>query len=216
MANFPLLTESTPFDGVILADGDYPRHPLAKSYLHRAPYICCCDGAGARLIVHGCIPDAIVGDGDSLTDDFLQSHADIVHLEEEQDDNDLTKATRHCLALGLRRLIYLGTTGKREDHTLGNISLLARYTLEMGIDAVLMTDYGYFVAATGINSFGTFAHQQISIFNLGCSRLTGKGLKWEPYCYSNLWQGTLNEALGNEVIIEGDAQYLIFRTFDAK
>ena len=216
MIDFPLLTTDTPVDGVILGDGDYPCHPLALSLLHRAPYICCCDGAGAQLIAHGGRPDAIVGDGDSLSMEFQQRFADILHLVDEQDDNDLTKATRHCIRQGLRRLAYLGATGKREDHTLGNISLLARYTLEMDVEGMMITDYGYFVAAQGRRTFGTFARQQVSIFNLGCSHLSGKGFRWQPYSYTSLWQGTLNEAVGNEVVLDGDGSYLVFRTFDAK
>lgn len=216
MTDFPLLTPQTPVDAVVLGDGDFPRHPVALALLREASYVCCCDGAGAQYIARGGHPDAIVGDGDSLSSEFKQRYADILHLVDEQDDNDLTKATRHCLARGLRRLVYLGATGKREDHTLGNISLMARYAFEMGIEPVLVTDYGYFVAASGRRTFGTFARQQVSIFNLSCTRLTGEGFRWMPYRYTHWWQGTLNEAVGQAVTLDGDGEYMVFRTFDAK
>ncbi len=56
----------TPFDAVILGNGDFPTRPLALYLLKNAPYICCCDGAGRTLIEHKMMPHAIVGDCDSL------------------------------------------------------------------------------------------------------------------------------------------------------
>ena len=30
---------------IILADGDFPSHPLALEWLRQCPYVVCCDGA---------------------------------------------------------------------------------------------------------------------------------------------------------------------------
>ena len=117
---------------------------------------------------------------------------------------------------GMRRIAYLGCTGKREDHTLCNISLIMRYMREWGLDVTMITDTGYFVPASGLQAFETFARQQVSIFNFGCTRLSAEGLKWKPYPYKEWWQGGLNEALDNEVLMNGDGDYLMFFTFDAK
>lgn len=207
---------SFPFSAVILADGDYPTHPLALRLLDEATYVCCCDGAGKAFIEKGRMPDAIVGDGDSLTEEFKEKYQAILHLESEQDDNDLTKATRFCISKGFRDILYLGTTGKREDHTLANLSLMVRYLEEFDICPTLMTDHGYFTAVIGSHSFDSFEKQQVSIFNFTCTVLSGIGLRWEPYPYRTWWQGTLNEALGDSFKIEADGAYLVFRTFDTK
>ena len=212
----PLVTATSQFDAVILCDGDYPSHPIATSILQHAKYLVCCDGAGMKLILHGGTPNAIVGDGDSLPNDFKRRYADILHIVNEQEDNDQTKATRFCMAQGCHRIAYLGSTGKREDHALGNISLLMRYMKDFQLDVTMITDNGYFTPAIGIQNFESFSGQQISIFNFGCSSLTGKGFRWAPYPYQELWQGALNEALGEEVTIEADGNYLLFHTFDAK
>ena len=212
----PLVTATSQFDAVILCDGDYPSHPIAMSILQHAKYLVCCDGAGMKLILHGGTPNAIVGDGDSLPNDFKRRYADILHIVNEQEDNDQTKATRFCMAQGCHRIAYLGSTGKREDHALGNISLLMRYMKDFQLDVTMITDNGYFTPAIGIQNFESFSGQQISIFNFGCSSLTGKGFRWAPYPYQELWQGALNEALGEEVTIEADGNYLLFHTFDAK
>ena len=213
---FPLVTASSTFDAVILCDGDYPSHPIPLSILNQAPFLVCCDGAGMNHILHGGTPDAIVGDGDSLPEDFKHRYADIQHIVNEQEDNDQTKATRFCIAKGCRRIAYLGSTGKREDHALSNISLIMRYMRDFQLDVTMVTDNGYFTPATGTQTFGSFPRQQISIFNFGCQQLEGEGFIWNPYPYEELWQGSLNEAVGDNVTIHADGCYLLFRTFEPK
>lgn len=214
--NYPLIDKDFTADAVILGDGDYPVHPIAVSLLRRAKYLCCCDGAGRQYIEHGGMPNAIVGDGDSLPAEFKAQYRDIIHIVSEQDDNDLTKASRHCIAHHAKSIIYLGTTGKREDHTLGNISLIVRYMKEFGILPTLITNFGYFVPASGRGTFATFPRQQVSLFNFGCTILHGEGLQWPVSAFDSWWQGTLNEATADTVTIDGDGCYLVFRTFDKK
>lgn len=216
MLSRPLITSQSTFDAVILCDGDYPSHPTALSIFSHAEHLICCDGAGMKHILAGGMPEAIVGDGDSLPSSFKQQHASLLHIVDEQEDNDQTKATRFCMAQGYRRIAYLGCTGKREDHTLGNISLLARYMNQYQLDVTMVTDHGYFTPAHGTQTFSTFPRQQVSIFNLGCQQLDGEGFRWQPYAYGEMWQGTLNEALADAVTIHADGSYLVFRTFEPK
>lgn len=213
---FPLLTSTFAFDAAIVGGGDFPTHPIALALLRRAPFVCACDGAAATLVEHGITPDAIVGDGDSLSCDFKQRYSDRLHIVSEQDDNDQTKATRHCQSLGHQRIVYLAMTGKREDHTLGNISLLSRYQTEMHLSPVMVTDHGYFVPVSGPSTIATFPGQQVSLFNISCRTLTGEGLRWPPYPFQQLWQGTLNEATGPQIRIQADAQYLVYLTHEGK
>ena len=195
----------TEFDAVILADGAFPTAEEPLRLLREAPYVVCCDGA----VRHWPQCDAIVGDGDSVPDELRQRLIQV----SEQEDNDLTKATRHCMARGLRSLAYLGATGRREDHTLGNIALLMRYYRDFGLDVLMATDDGWFVPASGSATFDSKPGQQVSLFNFGCTRLVSEGLKWQAYPYQQLWQGTLNEALGTTFRIEADAEYMVFRTY---
>ncbi|MCR5312467.1 MAG: thiamine diphosphokinase [Bacteroidaceae bacterium] len=208
------------FDAVILADGTFPtdEHPL--QILHSAKYLCCCDGAGMGLIERGLMPDAIVGDCDSMSAEFREQHKDIIHVIEEQDYNDLTKCTRHFLQNhttdslhSTPKIAYLGCTGKREDHTLGNISLMAFYMQEFGIEPYMFTDYGIFIPAHGNQTFPSAPHLQVSIFNIDCSRLTSEGLKWDAYPYRQLWQGTLNESTSNEFCIKANGTYIVYITY---
>ena len=108
---------------------------------------------------------------------------------------------------------YVGCTGKREDHTLGNISLLMRYYREMNINGTMFTDSGYFTPAQGEQIFDSMPGQQVSIFNFGCKTIMSEGLKWNSYAYQELWQGTLNESLADHFTMRADGFYMIFRTY---
>lgn len=210
-----IAADSLHFDAVILADGDYPTHPLPLKVLEEARFLVCCDKAGMEYIERtGKTPDAIVGDGDSLPEAFKHRYADIWHKVDEQDYNDLSKAARYCISQGKRRIAFLGATGKREDHTIGNIFLMPYYNTELHIEPTMITDHGIFVVATGRHTFSSVPGQQISIFRIpsaACSTpLTSEGLKWSAYNYQQLWQGTLNEAVGNTFTIDTDGTYMIY------
>lgn len=201
---------------VILANGEYPTHKIPLAILKQHGYLCCCDRAGMTAIRNGIMPDAIVGDGDSLPQAFQQKYAKIFHLVEEQDDNDLTKATKFLVSQGFKKIVYLGVTGLREDHTLANISLMPYYHQALGIEPVMVTDYGYFTVNEGYKTIASFPHQQVSIFNINCTALQSRGLRWAVSPFTQLWQGTLNEAEGDNFDIDGDGTYMIYQTFDAK
>ena len=204
------------FDAVILADGEFPTADIPLQILREAKFLCCCDGAAAKAIAQGFMPDAIVGDGDSLTPEFKTRYAAIIHLESEQEDNDLTKASRFCIAKGFRHIAYLAATGKREDHTIGNIFLLPRYVQQFGITPEIYTDHGWFSVINGTTELPSFPGQQVSIFNITGKKVEGEGFTWPPYTYNELWQGTLNEAKSDRILLKTDGIMIVFRTYLAK
>lgn len=201
---------------VILANGDFPAHPVPLRVLEQADFLCCCDGAAVEAVAHGFNPQAIIGDGDSLSPEFREQYKSIFHCVTEQEDNDLTKATRFCLSRGYTDITYIGATGKREDHTLGNIFLLPRYLVEFGVKVVMLTDSGSFLPAQGTTKFKSFPRQQVSIFNVSCSEIRSEGLVWDSYAYRHLWLGTLNEAIGDEFTLRTDGVYVVFQTYEPK
>jgi thiamine pyrophosphokinase len=213
---YPLINEDYRPEAVVLASGDYPRHPVPLHLLDNAPYLCCCDGAAVELLEHAITPQAIVGDGDSLPAFFREHYTGIVHIYSEQEDNDLTKATRFCMAKGYQRIAYLGATGKREDHTIGNIFLLPRYVQQFGITPEIYTDNGWFSVINGTAELPSFPGQQVSIFNITGKKVEGEGFTWPPYTYNELWQGTLNEAKSNRILLRTDGIMIVFRTYLAK
>ena len=199
-------------EAVILGNGDYPSHPYPLDLLQQAPYVVCCDGAANEYIHRGHTPDAIIGDGDSLSAENKKKFAGIFHPIKDQESNDQTKAIRFLQAQGKHRIAIVGGTGKREDHTLGNISLLIDY-LQEELEVRMITDYGVFIPTHNSQTFTSYPGQQISIFNFGAKGLQADGLVYPLSDFSNWWQGTLNEATGIEFHIKASGNYLVFQNF---
>lgn len=195
-------------EAVVLANGEYPTNSLPLKVLAEAPYVVCCDGGADEFIRRGHTPDVIIGDGDSLSEENRTKHADILHRISDQESNDQTKAVNFLMAQGRRHIAIVGATGKREDHTLGNLSLLIDY-MRAGADVRTYTDYGVFIPCTGTQTFSCHPGQQISIINFNARKLHGKGLVYPLSDFTNWWQGTLNECTGTEFTVEAEGEYLI-------
>ena len=205
---------------VILADGTFPAGKEALEYLDSASRVICCDGAARSLVAYGREPDRIVGDLDSLSNEFKKRFADRIEHVSEQESNDLSKAFRYCESQGYDTIVILGATGKREDHTLGNLSLLSLYAEQLP-DIKIVTDYGYFTVAKKSGSFASFPGMQVSIVPLtGNAVVSAEGLKYPMQkLHLRLWyQATLNEALSDSFSLDfpTDCELLIYRTFKGK
>lgn len=202
---------------VILADGEYPSEGVPAALLRQSRYVVCCDGAADAYIERGGVPDAIVGDGDSVSGRTKEMFADRLYLSGEQESNDLTKAFMFCLERGYDDITILGATGRREDHTIGNISLLADYTRKANVRMVTAT--GVFDAIHTPAAFQSAPHQQVSIITIGTTtKVRVKNLKYIPPANGlcSWWRGTLNEAESDRFEIYTDGPTLIFRAFDLK
>lgn len=196
-------------EAVLLAGGDYPTGNLALKLLESTEYVICCDGAANGYIERGNTPNAIIGDGDSLTEINREKYSDILHIIEEQESNDQTKAIYFLIAKGFKRIAILGATGKREDHTIGNISLLLEY-MKLGVEVRSITNYGVFIPVRDTQEFETTVGAQISIFNFNATSFNSIGLKYPIYDFTTWWQGTLNEAISNKIIIEAKGEYIVY------
>ena len=185
---------------VILAAGDFPQAEAPLRALHEADVRICCDSAAEALVAHGLEPDFIVGDLDSLTPAFQERYAGILTRIAEQDDNDLTKAFHLALTLDPSRITVVGATGRREDHTLGNVSLLLDYAREAACPVEMLTDYGRFTAIFDTATLPAVPGRQVSIFAFDNSlKITSAGLKYptDAVVFDTLWKATLNEALSD-------------------
>lgn len=200
--------ERTVPEAVVLANGDYPSasHPL--EVLRQAPYVVCCDGAANEYIRRGNLPDMIVGDGDSLSPGIRERYADRVLRVADQETNDQTKAVRFLLGQGKRRIAIVGATGKREDHTLGNISLLIDY-MRAGAEVSLYTDHCLILPCRDTRTLDCTPGAQVSIINFGARGIHGEGLAYPLRDFTNWWQGTLNECTGSQFTIEAEGEYLL-------
>ena len=200
------------FDAVIVAGGEFPTAPLPLGILQSAPYVVCCDGAADHYIATGRVPNAIVGDGDSISTGNREKFAHLLHIITEQESNDQTKAVRFLIEKEMRRIAIVGATGKREDHTIGNISLLIEYARK-GCDVRSFTDHGVFIPCNGTTTHKCCKGQQVSIFSITAKEMSADGLRYPIYDFNNWWQGTLNECTGEEFTINATGWYLLFISY---
>lgn len=195
---------------VILADGSFPVHEIPLGYLRNARHIICCDGSAAGLLNAGIEPEAIVGDLDSLDGSIAERYPDRLFKDDNQETNDLTKAVKWCSSRGFDEIIILGASGKREDHTIGNISLLAEYSLFIKVR--MITDTGEIIPLTKSGTITSFPGQQVSVFAVDpFTKVTSEGLKYElnDLELHNWWRATLNEAVNDSFSLTFEGGILI-------
>ena len=208
---------------VILGAGDFPRKAFPRYLLGSASHIVCCDGAFARYLSHmhsvfggERLPDAVVGDMDSIPPRLFNGYRGLMHKVDEQEENDQTKALRYVIGHfpDVDAIHILGATGKREDHTIGNLSLLMEYARSMGLDGLgapgrpsvdVVSDTCTAFAVTDTVTLEVGEGRKISIFSPDNSlKITSKGLHWktDDVVFDNWWKATLNRADEDTVTLE--------------
>ena len=200
---------------VILANGDFPKHPTPLRILKEATSIICCDGAVNYLNEYGLKPSQIIGDMDSISKELKIKFADsIIHIE-EQNENDLRKALKWAENNGAKKAIILGATGKRNDHSLANIFTLLEFPSQLKM--TIFTDHGKFSVVKGNQKFASFTGEQVSLFSVDQSiEITTTYLK---YNLNNkklitLYLGSLNESINNVFTISiSHGKILLYQVF---
>ena len=189
---------------VILAAGDFPRKGgAAWKLLAAAKRVVACDSAAdAYRRRFRKWPTAIIGDLDSVRSlkAFRRSGTDrpTVVKVDDQSTNDLEKAINSCTKRGWKNPVIVGATGKREDHTIGNVFRALAYGCE------IVTDCGRFIPVRGKASFKVSKGAAVSIFAPDPkTRMTSRGLEWplEDVKFRNLYCATLNRATGTRIVL---------------
>lgn len=210
-----IIQDLAPGVPVILADGLFPESKKNLSFLEKASVLICCDGAAIKLLNYGLQPDYIVGDMDSLPQQYQQQFKDVIIESKEQETNDLTKAIKQSIALGLEQVAILGATGDREDHTFGNIGLLVEHGQKLKLQ--MLSDFGVFTPLYTSSVLPSFPTQQVSIFSIVHNPIINSiGLKYplNKITLPNWWNGTLNEAVSNSFSLDfKDGGLVVFRVY---
>lgn len=211
--HYPLAWPGETPEVVILANGKFPTHPTPLALLRNAHHVVCCDGAANEYIAQGFTPEVIIGDGDSLSAENKERYSAVMHYVPDQNSNDLTKAVNYCVSQGYTSITIVGGTGKREDHTMGNICLLPSY-LKLIKHIRMVTNYGLFTPIASNATFESYVGQAVSIFNFGTTMLQGEHLQYPLRPFDGLWQGTLNKSLDERFYIFTDGKVLVYRAFE--
>lgn len=114
---------------------------LLKGEYKGASVIACDRGLEAfgRL---GAAPEVIIGDFDSVSEETLcawRKKAEMIGLPREKDVTDTHYACLYAMEHGAKKILIMGGTGGRLDHTLGNLALLA-LCKSRGTEAILLDE----------------------------------------------------------------------------
>ena len=190
---------------VILAAGDFPReggepHRLLAS----AGRVVACDGAATVYRREfGRWPDVVVGDLDSIGGDVPACAVRVA----DQETNDLSKAIELCRAKGWDDIVVLGATGKREDHTIGNVYR----AMAEGIRVA--SDFGEFLPVCGRLDFRTWKGAGVSVLATDTrAKMTSRGLSWklDGVRFDSAWRATLNRASAENVTVTSDRPAFVY------
>ena len=201
-----------------MCDGVFPKTEYPRYLIRMADFLICCDGALVKFMRNSKaifgeerLPDLVIGDMDTLSQQMQRKYKDIIIKEEEQDHNDQTKAVRWAVNNidDLEHIYILGATGGRPEHTIGNAGLLMEYTRMFDLDGrgiamESVSDYGTMFAVNDTVTLDCGEGRQISIFSPDNTlKIRSEGLAWqtEDVVFDNWWKATLNRAVQDTVTL---------------
>ena len=199
---------------LIAANGEFPYNKIAIRQIRECNSIIACDGAANTLINKGYIPDIIIGDLDSISSENKVNYSDKIIEVKDQNQNDLRKAIDYAIIRKIEDIRIIGATGKREDHTIGNIFSLIKYH---AVNIKIFTNTGFFTTINSNKRIKSFKGQQVSIFSLDNTiQIESTNLKYNfnKRVINDLFSGTLNESVDDFFEIKiSHGKLLIFQTY---
>ena len=226
---------------VIIGGGEFPRKAYPRELIRRADVIVCCDGNALQAFLRDResifngdrrLPDAVVGDMDSLSPSLAERYSSLLVRIGEQDDNDQTKAYHYVISHfpEVDTIHFIAATGRREDHTIGNLGLLMEYARSLSmskdrwfdkltdrISIDMVSDYSTAFVVTDTCELVLGKGRRISLFSPDNSlRLESEGLEWQTggVVFDNWWQATLNRTCEDVVKLTFSHKSLVLVIID--
>ncbi|WP_332712529.1 thiamine diphosphokinase [Pelagibacterium mangrovi] len=194
------------FDGMLLIVGAGEVEPeMLRHLAARASGIVGADRGGDILMAAKLVPDAVIGDMDSVADrERFPERTQIVALP-EQETTDFEK----CLySTEAPVTVALGMTGGRFDHTLAALHAVARYAGERRI--ILVDGHDLAIGVAGSISLDVGAGERVSIYPLGRTRFARSQGLFYPLDGLDMAQGkaigTSNLATEDRIVIEAESE----------
>lgn len=117
---------------------------FARSFLEKEKFdrVIAVDAGLEAVDALGLVPDYVVGDFDTVSGPVVERYRKLPFIvweqhKPEKNETDTELARSRALTLGCGRIVFLGATGGRLDHMLGNLHALYA-CMESGIEAYLI------------------------------------------------------------------------------
>ncbi len=162
------------FDSAVTLFGAGPIVPRdIEEILAIAPVLIAADGGANAALAAGHVPEAVIGDFDSLSAEFRHSiPSERLFLVTEQDSTDFEK----CLSrIDAPLTLALGFTGRRLDHELAVYNALVRYPDH---PCIVLGSHDLAFAAPAEVALDLAPGDRVSLFPM--AEVTGRseGLRW--------------------------------------
>lgn len=195
--------------GATLLGGGAVRAADVHHALTIAPVLVAADGGGDAALALGLVPEAVIGDLDSLSPAARKRLGARVHHIPEQESTDFGKCLRLVRA---PYLLALGFTGLRLDHTLAALTDLIRAPNPV----VILAEEEVICRLPPRIALDLTSGTRVSLFPFGAMRGRSTGLRWPIDGLEfapGQRAGTSNEAMGRvEIETEGPGLLLLPRT----
>lgn len=189
-------------DSVVLVGGGPLSADVFSLIKDRVGNFVAADGGADALIAFGVIPDAVIGDMDSLSEAARTAIPDARLIAvAEQDSTDFDKAVR---GIDTPLIYALGFTGGRLDHELAALHVLAAYGHRR---IVLVGDEDVIVHLPARIALDLPHGSRVSLFPLDAVTVGLDGLRWsfEALALHPMRKiGTSNEVGDGAVILRSD------------
>ena len=142
------------------------------------------DGAANRLTEMGIVPEMVIGDLDSITQENLAALNSHYHFD--QDYCDFEKSLQYLQQKNLLPAIILGLEGGYLDHTLNNINCFMQTAGSVFYSPPLS---GFVLREKEHRTLALPLQTKISLIGLPYAKLSSQGLKWELNQYELFYPG---------------------------
>jgi thiamine pyrophosphokinase len=169
---------------LIFANGDPPSSALLGSLTSGVDMVIAADGGTRHSLDAGLVPNAVVGDFDSVDDEVrAKVPADRFHRAGRLDTTDLEKAVAFAIENSAREIDIVGAGGGRSDHALANLSVL---TIHRGKASIRLHDELFEISLVdGETTVEGPVGTVISLFAIGeCRGVSTSGMRWELHDFT--------------------------------
>ena len=165
------------------------------------------DGGAEIALSRGVVPDAVIGDFDSLADHVRERlPPDRLYHVPEQESTDFDKALRHIDA---PLVLAVGFTGRRIDHELATYNALARHA---GRRTIVIGGHDICFHLPAELELELPVGTRLSLFPLARMRCFSSGLTWptEGLILDPIGRvGTSNSVASDTVVLRPDASGML-------
>ena len=196
---------------ILVLNGKLFKKSKLTLFLKDYSKIICVDGAANKVINANMKPDYIIGDLDSISRINLVKYKNKIIELKDQNYNDLQKALNWLKNNGTSNIDVIGFDGKRADHMINNFNIIIDDINNFNIK--IITERGTFYTVDKKMTFNNILNKSVSLFNKNPNnQISSKGLKYElkDRILLNMYEGTLNLAIQNDISLTTKHKILIF------